>query len=68
MSQAAVETPNPEDLQSLEKLKDAFAAIRSELAKVIIGQEDVIEQLLISPDQFRLRFVDAIVDDKRSEF
>jgi hypothetical protein len=27
----------------------------------------VIEQLLISLDQFRLRFIDAIVDDERSE-
>jgi MoxR-like ATPase len=48
MSQAAVEKANPEDLKSLEKLKGAFAAIRSELAKVIVGQEEVIEQLLIA--------------------
>src|SRR5436190_7549974 len=48
MSQAAVEKANPEDLQSLDKLKGAFAAIRSELAKVIVGQEQVIEQLLIA--------------------
>ena len=37
-----------EDLASLEKLKSAFQSIRSELGKVIIGQDDVIEQLLIA--------------------
>src|SRR5436190_9011343 len=37
-----------EDLASLEKLKSAFQSIRSELSKVIIGQDDVIEQLLIA--------------------
>ena len=37
-----------EDLASLEKLKSAFQSIRSELSKVIIGQDEVIEQLLIA--------------------
>jgi MoxR-like ATPase len=36
------------DLAALEKLKTAFQSIRSELSKVIIGQDDVIEQLLIA--------------------
>src|SRR3954469_15855366 len=37
-----------DDLASLEKLKSAFRAIKSELGKVIVGQDDVIEQLLIA--------------------
>src|SRR5438034_2459166 len=41
-------TAGADDLQSLEKLKSAYAAIRSELGKVIVGQEQVIEQLLIA--------------------
>jgi MoxR-like ATPase len=36
------------DLQAVQKLKSAHAAIRSELAKVIIGQEKVIDQILIA--------------------
>ena len=38
----------PDDLQALENLKTAYASIRSELGKVIVGQEQVIEQLLIA--------------------
>jgi MoxR-like ATPase len=37
-----------EDLASLERLKSAYEAIKAELAKVIVGQDDVIEQLLIA--------------------
>ncbi|KAF0179995.1 MAG: MoxR-like ATPase [Limisphaerales bacterium] len=36
------------DLQALEKLKTASAAIRRELGKVIVGQEDVVEEALIA--------------------
>lgn len=39
---------NQDDLQSLEHLKEAYAAIRGELSKVIVGQEQVIEQLMIA--------------------
>jgi MoxR-like ATPase len=44
------ETPRsaPDDLQALENLKSAYASIRGELAKVIVGQEQVIEQILIA--------------------
>jgi MoxR-like ATPase len=41
-------TENKDDLQAVEQLKDAYERIRSEIAKVIIGQDDVIEQLLIA--------------------
>jgi MoxR-like ATPase len=39
---------SPDDLQALENLKSAYGSIRSELGKVIVGQEQVIEQLLIA--------------------
>jgi MoxR-like ATPase len=37
-----------DDLAALDRLKAAAASIRGELAKVIVGQEEVIEQLLIA--------------------
>jgi MoxR-like ATPase len=36
------------DLQAVEQLRAAHRALRAELAKVIIGQEEVIDQLLIA--------------------
>ena len=37
-----------QDVEAIERLGTAFRAIRAETAKVIVGQSDVIEQLLIS--------------------
>jgi MoxR-like ATPase len=37
-----------QDLQAVEHLKEASGRIRTELAKVIIGQDEVVEQTLIS--------------------
>src|SRR3954463_12199699 len=37
-----------DDLASLEKLKSGYESIKAELGKVIIGQHEVIEQLLIA--------------------
>jgi len=37
-----------DDLQAIKKLRDAFAEIKSQLAKVIVGQDQVIEELLIA--------------------
>jgi MoxR-like ATPase len=37
-----------DDLKTLEHLKTAYTAVRRELGKVIVGQEQVIEQLLIA--------------------
>lgn len=45
MSQDATSS---EDLAAVEKMKSAFASLRQELAKVIVGQNEVIEQLLIA--------------------
>src|ERR1700740_739876 len=36
------------DIQSMEKLKGAFQSIKQQLARVIVGQDDVIEELLIA--------------------
>src|SRR5262245_34745093 len=40
--------PSPDDLKALENLKTAYASVRQELGKVIVGQEQVIEQILIA--------------------
>ncbi len=48
MTQGDSANPTPEDLQALEKLKDANAKVREQLSKVIVGQNDVVEQLLVA--------------------
>src|SRR5437867_3557777 len=40
--------PADKDLQAVEQLKTACARIKSELGKVIVGQEAVVDQVLIS--------------------
>src|ERR1044071_5315415 len=40
--------PTETDVQAVENLKMARAAIKAELAKVIVGQEEVIDEILIS--------------------
>lgn len=37
-----------EDIQAVERLNQAYQAIRREAAKLIVGQQDVLEQLLIA--------------------
>ncbi len=41
-------TPFSSDLEAVEKLHAAYTRIRAEIEKVIVGQEEVIELLLIS--------------------
>src|SRR5438132_10909634 len=36
------------DLEAVERLQKGYRALRQEMAKVIVGQEEVVEQLLIS--------------------
>ncbi len=36
------------DLQAMERLRDGYERVRQELGKVIVGQDEVIEQLLIA--------------------
>ena len=47
-NEASATGAGDQDLQALEKLKAATAAIKAELGKVIVGQEDVVEEALIS--------------------
>ena len=43
------ETPFAADSQqSIDKLRNAYASIKQQMSQVIVGQEDVIEQLLIA--------------------
>ncbi len=37
-----------DDLAALERLKEAHTAVRNELSKVIVGQHEVIEQIMIA--------------------
>ncbi|MGF1485057.1 MAG: AAA family ATPase [Opitutales bacterium] len=51
---ATFETPPPppeaseDDLRAVEDLAEAYGAIRQELSKVIVGQQDVIDQVLMA--------------------
>jgi MoxR-like ATPase len=44
--------PAPKDsidtVKNIDKLKDTFANVQKEISKVVVGQEEVIEQILIS--------------------
>ena len=40
--------PGSHDVEAARSLKESYNALRSEIAKVIVGQNDVIEHLLIS--------------------
>src|ERR1041384_2275020 len=40
--------PGDQDLQAVEQRKSACAKIKSELGKIIVGQEEVVDQVLIS--------------------
>jgi MoxR-like ATPase len=50
MTQAAdqVAKMSPDELASVQKLQEAYAALRTELGKVIVGQSIVMEELLIA--------------------
>jgi len=37
----------PDDVQAIAELRDAFQDLRQELAKVIVGQEDAVEQIVL---------------------
>ena len=38
---------NEDDVQAIDRLRDAYQKLRTELARVIVGQQDTIEQLAI---------------------
>ena len=37
-----------DEVKALEKLSEAYKSVRGELSKVIVGQNEVIEQLMIA--------------------
>src|SRR5215207_2700289 len=50
MSESATPTPAlaQDDLQAVQRLRDGFNDIKRQLARVIVGQDEVIEELLIA--------------------
>src|SRR5579875_2369030 len=46
MNQAA--EISPDDLESVRRLRDAFDNIKKQLSRIIVGQDEVIEELLIA--------------------
>ncbi|MFO0960735.1 MAG: MoxR family ATPase [Isosphaeraceae bacterium] len=49
MADETPENPPPQnDLAAVERLRDAFQRLQSELGKVIVGQQHVLEELLIA--------------------
>src|ERR1700733_6974049 len=47
-SQTSTEDLRSDDLEAVRRLKEAFANIKQQLSRIIVGQEEVIEELLIS--------------------
>jgi len=43
-----IETASPDDVAAVQRCEKAYNRIRDELSKVIVGQDDVIEQVLIA--------------------
>ncbi len=41
-------TSNQNDTQNIQQLAEAMKTVRNEIAKVIIGQNDIVEQLIVS--------------------
>ena len=48
MTETQLQGGSESDIEAVKRLKDAYGRIRAELSKVIIGQEQVVEQLLTS--------------------
>lgn len=42
------EEPTKHDLEAVKKLNDRYSTLRDEIAKVVVGQEHVLEQILIA--------------------
>ena len=47
VSGEATESLGAADLEAVEKLRDGYQRIRTELAKIVVGQDEVLEQVLI---------------------
>ena len=46
--QANPPEPSAQDLEQVEKLQQAYASMKEEMGKVIVGQEDVVDQLFMA--------------------
>ena len=46
--QAGNTVDSADDLEAVRKLKDGHNRIRTELARVIVGQDDVLDQLVVA--------------------
>ncbi len=44
---SGAQRPQSEDLRAVEMLREKYERIRGELAKVIVGQDEVVEQILV---------------------
>ncbi len=42
------ETPSPDDVAAVARCEEAYNRVRDELAKVIVGQNEVVEQVLVA--------------------
>ncbi|MBL8754941.1 MAG: AAA family ATPase, partial [Planctomycetes bacterium] len=40
--------PNPQDLEQVDKLRKAYAAMKTEIQKVIVGQDHVVDELFMA--------------------
>jgi hypothetical protein len=45
--ETSVEPLPHDDIAAVERLKEAFAGLKAELGKVIVGQQSVLEELLV---------------------
>ena len=45
---ASPAAPSADDVASVQRCEQAYRRLRDELAKVIVGQDDVIEQVLVA--------------------
>ena len=48
MAEESPSNPGREDLEAVEKLRDAYDTMRKEMARVIVGQGEVIEELFLA--------------------
>jgi len=46
-SAAAIPTLRGEDAAIVARLRDAYAKVKTEMSKVVVGQQEIIEHLLI---------------------
>src|SRR5919108_3347909 len=47
-SEKMTDKTNPDDVAAVQRCEQAYKRLRDELSKVIVGQDDVIEQVLVA--------------------